>query len=154
MNKTAITNGLKDFDTFQVKVYVDYLEHIENDTDKNGIIRNKWMKYRDDEYLIDCFKQVASEGLVFDGVHITLQTTGISYDYQAYKNKMLIAYPESTVDDSLVYKEDFFESKKESGKVIYSHIINNPFSRKDEDLIGGYCVIKNKRGEFITLLGS
>ena len=152
MNKTAVINGLKEYDQFQVKVYADYLEFVEND-EKDGVKRNKWMKFRPDEFLIDCFKQVASEGLVFDGVHITLQGTGVSYDYQAYKNKMLIAYPESIIDDDLVYKNDVFDSRKESGKVIYSHEIQNPFSRKDDGLVGGYCVIKNRRGEFITLLG-
>jgi len=152
MEKNKVINGLKDFDQFQVKNYANYLEFVECD-EKDGVRRNKWMKFRSEEELIDFFKKVNSEGLVFDGVHITLQSTGISYDYQAYKNKMLIAYPESIIDDDLVYKNDVFDSRKESGKVIYSHEIQNPFSRKDNDLIGGYCVIKNKRGEFITMLG-
>lgn len=28
----------------------------------------------------------------------------------------------------------------------------DPFGHKEEDIIGGYCIIKNKRGEFITTL--
>ena len=154
MDKSKIIEGLKGFDEFQVKCYADYLEFLENDKDRDKKIRNPWMKYRTIEQLIDFFKIVDAEGLVLDGKHITLQIIGISYDYQAYKNKLLLAYPESIFDDDLVYKSDVFDSRKDAGKVNYSHEIINPFSRKDDDIIGGYCVIKNKRGEFITLLGS
>ena len=53
----------------------------------------------------------------------------------------------------LVYTDDKFSFEKHSGKVVYQHEINNPFDeKKDENVIGGYCVIKNKRGEFLTLL--
>ena len=72
-------------------------------------------------------------------------------DYHTYKNRLMENYPESMIDIQLVYEGDDFSFKKESGKVIYNHIINNPFS-KDKKAIGGYCVIKNRLGEFIELM--
>ena len=65
---------------------------------------------------------------------------------------MLLAYPESKVDVSLVYQGDDFSVAKESGSVVYSHNIKNPFDRKEADIIGGYCVIQNRRGEFLTIM--
>jgi len=155
MSQSKIVAGLKDYDQVQVETFANYCQYLSSKIDnKTGKRKNPWMEQRSDDFLISCFKQVDNEGLVFDGEHVTLQKTGISYDYQAYKNKMLLAYPESIIDDDLVYATDVFESSKESGKVIYSHEIINPFSREEKDIIGGYCVIKNKRGEFITLLSA
>jgi recombinational DNA repair protein RecT len=65
---------------------------------------------------------------------------------------MLIAYPESKIDLSIVYDGDVISFRKESGKVEYSHEIASPFARDDSSVIGGYCVIKNVRGEFLTTL--
>ena len=119
---------------------------------KDGSLQNLWMTSKSDAALAELFKRVAREGLVFDGIHVTLQSTGVSYDYIAYKNKMLIAYPESKIDAALVYKGDTFTVSKEDGAVSYKHGVTNPFAQKGVDIEGGYCVIKNKRGEFITLL--
>lgn len=132
--------------------FASYVIKLETETDKEGRLKNPWMKGRKEEEMVALFNRVAEDGLVFDGKHITLQSTGISYDYVAYKNKMLLAYPESKVDVSLVYKDDTFSVAKESGNVIYTHTVANPFSQVDNDIVGGYCVIKNKRGEFLTLL--
>lgn len=110
------------------------------------------MQNKSPEQLAEYFRRVAEEGLVFDGEHITLQSTGISFDYIAYKNKMFLAYPESEIDVALVYAGDDFSFSKESGKVRYTHNIIDPFGQKDNEVVGGYCVIKNKRGEFLTTL--
>lgn len=72
-------------------------------------------------------------------------------DYHTYKNKLLEIYPESIVDIQLVYEDDEFTFSKESGKVIYSHKVNSPF-KKDKKAIGGYCVIKNRLGEFLEIM--
>ena len=92
---------------------------------------------------------------MIDGESITLVSRGgkmsASYDYHAYKNKVLINYPESIFDFQLVYEGDVFSFKKESGKVIYSHTISDPFSN-EKKLIGAYGVIKNSKGEFIEHL--
>jgi hypothetical protein len=77
----------------------------------------------------------------------------IQYAYDSIsKNKMLLAYPESKVDVSLVYEGDEFDVSKESGSVVYHHNIKNPLSQDGSNIIGGYCVIQNKRGDFLTLL--
>ena len=152
MSLKIITNGLKDYDKVQVKVFADYCQYLLTAIDRSGKLKYPWMSKRKDDYLISCFKKVAADGLVFDGENITLLNTGISYNYQAYKNKMLLTYPASIIDLDLVYSTDVFEFEKHSGKVIYTHNIVNPFNRTDENVIGGYCVIKNKRGEFLTLL--
>ena len=72
-------------------------------------------------------------------------------DYHTYKNKLLETYPESIIDIQLVYKDDDFTFSKENGSVVYNHKINNPF-QKEKEIIGGYCVIKNKLGEFLELM--
>ena len=142
---------LTKFDNDKVERYVNYLNKLSSEV-KNNKPKNPWVKQRTSEQLTEYFKAVAMDGLEFDGVHITLQSTGVSYDYVAYKNKMFIAYPESLIDLQIVYKDDSFKFSKESGHVIYKHEIANPFGSKEEDIIGGYCVIKNKRGEFLTTL--
>lgn len=152
MEKQDIRILLKDYNSEQVETFISYCLRLMLEKKPDGSSKNPWMKDRKPEEMANLFKRVAKDGLVFDGVHITLQSTGISYDYIAYKNKMLLAYPESKVDVNLVYKDDTFNASNESGTIIYQHNIANPFTQKEIDIIGGYCVIKNKRGEFITLL--
>lgn len=120
---------------------------------KTKLPKNPWMKTKTAEQLAQLFRRVRSEGLVFDGKHITLQSTGISYDYIAYKNKMLLAYPESKIDMDIIKEGDTFTAGKENGSVVYKHDIKDPLSTGDaKSIAGAYCVIKNQRGEFLTLL--
>lgn len=151
MKRDVLKGLLSDYESEKVETYINYCARIESEK-KNGVLKNPWMAHRSDQVLANFFKAVSLDKLSFDGKHITLQSTGISYDYVAFKNKMLIAYPESLVDMALVYKDDSFLFKKESGHVHYTHEIKNPFGQSEADIIGGYCVIKNKRGEFLTLL--
>ena len=146
MKKEEIVNLLKDYNSEDVEKFAAYC--IKLLLEKNR--KNFWMQKKTSEQMAGLFKRVARDGLKFDGEHITLQSTGISYDYIAYKNKMILAYPESVVDVQLVNEGDDFKVAKESGNVIYSHTMANPFG--DEKIVGGYCIIKNKRGEFLTLL--
>jgi len=60
-------------------------------------------------------------------------------------------YPETKFDLQLVKDGDDFEFSKKDGKVSYFHKINNAFENRE--VIGGYCIIKNKLGDFIELLG-
>lgn len=152
MDIKAIKNGLSDHDPTKVEIYINYLVELSTVKDRDKKLKNPWFKYRTDQELINNFKKVATDGLSIDGEHITLQSTGISYDYIAFKNKMMLTYPESIIDVGLVYKDDTFKFEKQSGKVVYTHQINNPFNQDENNIIGGYCVIKNKRGEFITIL--
>ena len=153
MKPEKLKELLKDYDNVHVEQYVDYLNKLQNEVHKITKKKvNPWIHYRTDEILAKYFIQVDAQGLVFDGKHITLQAKGVSFDYVAYKNKMLLTYPETIMDISIVYKGDTFEFRKKDGKVIYSHEIINPFGQTEDNIVGGYCVIKNQRGEFLTLL--
>ena len=115
--------------------------------------KRPWFKNLDPQQFADLFMKVKAEGLIFDGKHITFQSRGISYDYVAYKNKMLLVYPESKIDMAVVLEGDIFNIEKKDGKVIYSHKIKDAFADPTEaSITGAYCVIKNKRGEFETVL--
>lgn len=143
---------LKDYDENAVNEYVNYIYKIHIDTNSKGELTSPWASRTSAKKYADYFKIVNREGLYFDGIHITLNNRGIQYDYIAYKNKMLLAYPETKIDIQLVYEGDDFQVAKESGNIIYHHTIASPFQRSIDKIIGGYCVIINKRGEFITLL--
>lgn len=147
---------LKDYDKENVELFCSYVKSLKEKKkkNKNGIweLANEWACKKTDEWFAECYKKINATSLVFDGKHIIIQETGVGYDYVAYKNKMLIAYPESKIDVGLVYKGDEFMFKKSNGSIEYNHSLSDPFNHKDEDIIGGYVVIKNKRGEFITTL--
>lgn len=152
MNINSIKKALSGYDKDKVSIYTDYLSGLAAEKQRTGKPKNPWMQYRSDQDLVGFFEKVITAGSYIDGVNITILSTGISYNYVAYKNKMLSVYPETLIDTALVYKDDTFNFKKQSGKVTYSHEINNPFNQEESNIIGGYCIIKNKRGEFITLL--
>lgn len=140
-------------DPVQVETYNSYV--IELRTAKNkktGELAYPYAQNITKEKFIEYFEKVEADGLHIDGKHISIQSTGISYDYIAYKNKMLLAYPDTKIDMSLVFKDDIFSFEKKDGTVSYSHTIANPFTQKESDITGGYCVIKNARGEFLTLM--
>ena len=130
--------------------FLHYIKKLKSEKNKDGSLKNPWSLHISDDRYKQMYEQVQAEGLELDGIHITIQSTGISYDYVAYKNKMLLAYPESIIDVSLVMEGDDIEFKKENGQVIYSHKINNPFA--SSDIVGAYAIIKNKRGEHLTTL--
>lgn len=120
---------------------------------KTGKAKNPFMATKTAEALAKLFRRVGAEGIVFDGKHVTLISRGISYDYVVYKNKMLVAYPESMLDMDVVKEGDTFSAGKESGKVVYNHTIKDAMEEASpKTIVGAYCVIKNKRGEFLTTL--
>jgi len=143
---------LKDFPKDQVDQFVAYVQTLRTAKKKDGTLQNYWATKMTDAQFAQMFQKVASEGLVLDGKHVSIQSTGISYSYVAYKNKMLLVYPESRIDMALVYEGDTFTCERKNGEVVYAHVSANPFSQKDDKIIGAYCVISNKRGEFITTL--
>jgi hypothetical protein len=151
-NKDSLKKLLSDYDPIQVDRYISYLGKIATEKDKDKVLKNPWVDWLKDDKLAEAFKNVALEGLVFDGVHVTWQSTGVSFDYVAYKKKMYIAYPESEFDAQLVYKGDTFSFRKENGKVLYNHSFANPFEKKETDIIGAYAVTKTRRGENIVTL--
>lgn len=153
MNYDDVSKGLSEFNPVAVDTYIKYCKRIELEVDsKSKKPKNPWFKYKKEDDLISWFKKVAEDKLYIDGVHVTIQSTGISYDYIAFKNRMYSKYPDSVIDVQLVYDGDVFNFEKISGQVSYTHKISSPFNRDDKDIIGAYCVIKNKRGEFLTTL--
>lgn len=153
-NKTEIAKLLSEYKTEDVKVYLAHLDDVWNKEEKDWDTKKKanqwWLTNLTSEQLANSFIKVSQEWLTFDGKHVVLQNRWISYDYVAYKNKMLIIYPESLIDIELVYKWDTFSFSKDSWKVIYTHEMANPFSQKEADIIWWYVVIKNRRWEFLT----
>lgn len=153
----SVKEWLKDFDKNEVAIYINYLRKLETEKKKDKEtwkewLANPWFYYKEENELIELFKKVNKQWLTFDWKHITLQSTGISFDYIALKNLMLIIYPETILDLQIVYKWDEFKFWKKDWKIFYEHKIWNPFSKPEEDIIWAYCIIKNKRWEFLTTL--
>ena len=149
-----IKKELKDFDKSKVDIFISYLNILKTEKDKEGKQLNWWFSKISENDFINVFKKVANTGLFIDGDSVTLtyrKKLIITYDYHAYENKVILSYPESIFDFQIVHKEDVFTFRKESGKVIYSHTMTNPFNNKKE-IVGAYGVIKNRKGEFIDFL--
>lgn len=145
---------LKNYDAEKVDIYISYLKALKTEKNKEGKLVNWWFDKVTSEQFADVFKKEAIKGLFIDGDSVTLtyrKKLIVTYDYHAYKNKVMLSYPETIFDFQIVYKEDSFTFRKESGKVIYSHTITNPFDTKKE-IQGAYGVIKNRKGEFIEFL--
>lgn len=143
---------LEDYDKSEVEVFSNYVIKLKLEKDKHGAPKNPWAVNRKDELFAPLFKKNKLTGLKFDGVHVTINQHGLSYDYIAYKNRLLIAYPETELRFSEVYEGDEFSFSQNEKEVKYNHVLKNPFNRDTKNIIGVYCVIKNKRGHFLTLL--
>jgi len=141
---------LKKHEEVKVINYINYLTKIETDKDKAGKSKNAWFHYKKETELIDMFNKMADNGLFIDGDLVTIQSTGISLSYNAYKNLVLLRYPETKFDIQLVRDGDDFDFHKKDGKVFYQHKLNSPFL--DKDIVGAYCIIKNRLGEFIETI--
>lgn len=90
-------------------------------------------------------------GLVLDGVNVVITGKNMAMvTAHGYKNKVLQTYPESEFDMQLVRATDIFSFAKESGDVVYSHQLNDPFDNKP--IVGAYLVYKNRRGQSLELL--
>jgi len=145
---------LRDYDIEKVNIYISYLHTLKTETNKDGRLVNWWFGKITENEFANVFKKVAASGLFIDGDSITLNYRKkliVVYDYHAYKNKVTISHPETIFDFQIVHEDDEFSFEKESGKVIYSHKIGNPFNTKKK-IQGAYGVIKNKKGEFIEFL--
>lgn len=143
----------KDYNKKDVGIFFDYLVKLSND------IKSNWINTVADEQVIIAYDKVSKTGLTIDGETVRLEyrvkTNDLypSYDYHAYKNRVLASYPETKFDLQLVHNGDDFSFRKESGKVIYTHSINNPFDT-NKQIIGAYFVIKNTRGEFLEIINN
>ena len=155
MEKQNIIDILKDYNPQDVEKFAAYCIRLKLEKDKKTWkAKNYWMQQKTAENMAELFKRVDNEWLVFDGTHITIQSTWVSYDYVALKNRMYIAYPETVMDVQVVYKWDDFSFQKVNWEIFYDHKIASPFDKKDENIIWAYCIIKNKRWEFINVLSA
>ena len=155
-NKTLqeqIVELLADENKVDAERFAAYCQRIKMEKDKRGAPKYPFMQAKSAKELAQLFRRVKQDGLVFDGKHVTLQSTGITYDYVAYKNKMLGVYPETKFDLAVVVKGDTFTSSNEDGKLTYKHVVADPFAEKQE-IIGAFCVIRNQRGDFLTTLNA
>lgn len=153
MKTEDIRELLKDFDQVHVTTYINYIESLKT-LKKGQKLVAPWLKKVKAQDLAEIFAKVAKDGLYIEGDTITLEfpgKLGVNYNYQAYKNKLLQLYPETTFDHQIVHEGDTFDFRKESGEIIYTHDIKNPFDRKKE-IIGCYCIVINSRGNYIELL--
>lgn len=142
-----IRNALRKHPKERVELYLSYLKKLKKDERWfSGIPVTSW---------IDLFKKVALDNVYIDGENITFtyRKSGItvSYNYKSLIAIMLNYYCDSIIDLQLVYDADTFNFSKEDGKIHYKHKIGNPFS-DSKKIIGSYCIVKNKRGEFIEVL--
>ena len=146
-----IITALKGENSVAVEQFAAYCQRLLVEKNKDNTPKNPWMSTKTAAALAALFKRVKQEGLVFDGKHVTLQKRGITYDYVAYKNKMLVAYPETKFDLNVICKGDTFENSNDNGVLTYKHVIADPFAEKPE-IIGAFAVIRNKRGDFLTVI--
>lgn len=154
MNYEEIKTLLGDHNQKKVDIFINYLKELELAKDRNGAKKNKWFGFFKASQAVALYKKVAIDNLFIDGETITLTNKGqvmVSYDYNAYKNKLLNIYPNSKFDIQIVCQKDTFDFRKEDGQVKYTHILGDPFSNAKKT-IGAYCIIKNERGEFIEVL--
>lgn len=149
----TIKQGLQGYDLQAVENYLVYLNNLWFQKNQGKeLINQGWIAKLPAERFVFWFKKIVSEGLFIDGKHITINQRGLSLDYIAYKNKMLLVYPESKINFGAVYKDDSFTFEERNGDVIYQHIRRNPFDKKDSDIIGAYCIVKNNRGNIIKIM--
>ena len=97
--------------------------------------------------------EIIENGFALDGINYVIYSNNMVLPtYHAYKNKIYMVYPESVIDLQLIREGDEYNFAKESGSVVYSHSIADPFIDKEPKIIGAYCIIKNSRGEFLETL--
>jgi len=144
----------KKHDEIKVVNFLNYLMKLETEKytngEKRGQEKNTWFRYKTEKDFIDMFNKLACDKLYIDGDIASIQSTGISLSYNAYKNLVLNKYPETKFDIQLVRETDDFNFQKKDGKVFYTHKLNNPF--EDKPILGAYCIIKNKLGDFIEII--
>lgn len=105
------------------------------DQDKRPVTSN------DDAMLYTMFVKFWHLGLVIDGVNVVITGRNMAMvTFNGYKNKVKQSYPSATFDIQLVRGDDVFKAAKESGSLIYSHEIANPFG--NDEIKGAYCIIK------------
>lgn len=106
-------------------------------------------------WLLQSIAECIDTGFALDGVNYVITGNKMYMPtYKAFKNKLYMVYPETVIDLQLVREGDTIEFAKESGAVLYTHNLANPFEATEGKIVGAYCVIKNSRGEFLETLNN
>tara|TARA_R110000796_G_scaffold185721_2_gene302594 strand:- start:606 stop:1556 length:951 start_codon:yes stop_codon:yes gene_type:complete len=155
-NYKELEKKLQNHDSNKVNDLITHLKYLQTATKKDKSFTCKWFSFLDIDKVIILFNKAISQNLHIDGKHIIIENRAgqirLSYDYIAYKNKLLTVYPSAKFDFNVVYKGDDFSIAKKDGKVYYDHKLNNPFDNKDENVTGVYCIIKIDTGDFFITL--
>lgn len=95
-------------------------------------------------------------GVNLDGVNVVLTGQNMAMiTFHGFLNKVKALHPNVFFDVQLVRGKDEFKFAKESGSIVYTHNIENPFG--DDEIKGAYCVVKLNNGsgdESLELLNS
>lgn len=124
---------------------------------ENGKKVEKWeAKYRFDAgWLLQSIAECIDTGFALDGVNYVITGNKMYMPtYKAFKNKLYMVYPDTVIDLQLIREGDTYNFAKESGSVLYTHDLADPFGATEGKILGAYCVIKNSRGEFLETLNS
>lgn len=104
-----------------------------------------------DTQLYTLFFKFWGLGLTIDGINVVITGRGMALPtFHGFKNKVKQIYPDAVFDVQLVREGDTVSFAKESGSVVYSHQIGDPFSEKP--IQGAYCVIKFGGNEYLETL--
>ncbi len=124
----------KNYDPLKVGKFIAYISG-ETSKNKNTVLRHSQAD------LYNLFVKYYNVGTNLDGVNVVLtgQNMGL-ITFHGFMNKVKSVHPEVFFDVQLIRGDDTFSFSKESGSVVYSHQIKNPFG--DDEIKGAYCVVK------------
>lgn len=84
-------------------------------------------------------------GVNLDGINVVLTGKNMGLiTFHGYMNKVKSLHPNVFFDVQLVREGDTFKFAKESGSIVYTHDIGDPFN--DKKIIGAYCVVRLNNG--------
>jgi hypothetical protein len=148
LKKLLEEQKIPDADIVKIVSYINSARRTEYTKKEEG---KKPVTNNSNEQIAGLARKYKNLGLLVDGINVVITGRNMAMvTFNGYKNKVLQTYPETLFDIQLVRNGDTFSVAKESGSVIYSHNIGNPFG--NEEIIGAYVVLKNKRGEFLETL--
>lgn len=147
--KKALIKHNDGVDITSINKFIAYIDSI-NKKDKNGNDPTFGMSNAD---MVKIYIKFQNIGITIDGVNAAITAYNrVFISWVGYKNKVLSVYPEAEFDVQLVRDGDTISFTKESGSVMYTHTLANPFA-SNKGIMGAYCVIKTKRGEALETLG-
>lgn len=142
----------KDYPEKDVKRFLAYVDNAIRE-EKNKEADKKSVTKNNTDALYSLAVKYFNMGVTIDGVNAVVSGFNmVMVTYHGYKNAVLRVYPEAEVDIQLVREGDTFNFAKESGSVVYTHNIADPFEQTEKPIIGAYVVFKTKRGEFLETL--